>query len=150
MSVSTSTRGLCTFWLADHCYGVDVLDVQEVLMVHELTRVPCAPHIVRGLMNLRGLILTTIDLRRRMDLPAREGGPVSSSIVVRADDGPVSLLVDKIGDVVEVGPDTFEPSPEAPTGSARELIVGAYKLEGVLLLELDTKRVIADTTAAAV
>lgn len=150
MSVSTSTRSLCTFWLAGHCYGVDVLDVQEVLMVHELTRVPCAPPVVQGLMNLRGLILTAIDLRRRMDLPEREEGAATASIVVRAEDGPVSLLVDKIGDVVEVGPETFEPGPDTPVGGARDLIVGAYKLDGVLLLELDTKQVIADPTAAAV
>jgi len=150
VSVTTSTRSLCTFWLADHCYGVDVLDVQEVLMVHELTRVPCAPPVVQGLMNLRGLILTAIDLRRRMDLPERDQGVTPSSIVIRAEDGPVSLLVDRIGDVVEVGPETFEPAPDATTGTARDLVIGAYKLDGVLLLELDTKRVIADTTASAV
>lgn len=150
MSVTTSTRSLCTFWLAGHCYGVDVLDVQEVLMVHELTRVPCAPPVVQGLMNLRGLILTAIDLRRRMDLPEREDGTATASIVIRAEDGPVSLLVDKIGDVVEVGPESFEAAPEVTTGGARDLIVGAYKLEGLLLLELDTKQVIADPTALAV
>ena len=150
MSVTTTTRSLCTFWLAGQCYGVDVLDVQEVLMVNELTRVPCAPDIVEGLMNLRGLILTAIDLRRRMQLPERAKDSVAASIVVRAEDGPVSLLVDKIGDVVEIGPETFEPAPDAASGSARELVIGAYKLDGVLLLELDTKRVIADPTAAAV
>lgn len=149
MTTTTSTRSLCTFWLAGHCYGVDVLDVQEVLMVHELTPVPRAPHVVQGLMNLRGLILTAIDLRRRMELPEREPSETASSIVVRAEDGPVSLLVDKIGDVVEVGPETFEPAPDSMPGSVMELIVGAYKLEGVLLLELDTKRVIADPTANA-
>ncbi len=150
MSVTTSTRSLCTFWLAGHCYGVDVLDVQEVLLVHELTRVPRAHGVVEGLMNLRGLILTAIDLRRRMQLPERDRTTTAASIVVRADDGPVSLLVDRIGDVVEVGPETFEPAPDATTGSAREFVIGAYKLDGVLLLELDTKRVIADPTASAV
>ena len=70
--------------------------------------------------------------------------------MIRAEDGPVSLLVDRIGDVVEVGPETFEPAPDATTGTARDLVIGAYKLDGVLLLELDTKRVIADTTASAV
>ncbi|MEZ5218691.1 MAG: chemotaxis protein CheW [Ilumatobacteraceae bacterium] len=118
-------------------------------MVHELTPVPQAPHVVQGLMNLRGLILTAIDLRRRMELPDREASDTTASIVVRADDGPVSLLVDRIGDVVDVGPESFEPAPDAAPGSVMEFITGAYKLEDVLLLELDTKRVIADPTALA-
>ncbi len=150
MSVTTTTRNLCTFWLAEHCYGVDVLDVQEVLMVHELTRVPCAPPVVEGLMNLRGLILTAIDLRRRMGLPRRDPSLTPSSIVIRADDGPVSLLVDRIGDVVEACPESFEEVSDLPTGGPRDLVVGAYKLDGVLLLELDTKQLIADPTAPSV
>ena len=82
-------------------------------------------------------------------MPAGSLTSNAQDIVVRADDGPVSLLVDRIGDVVDVGPESFEPAPDAAPGSVMEFITGAYKLEDVLLLELDTKRVIADPTALA-
>lgn len=145
-----SATGLVTFWLDDCCYGVDVLDVQEVLAPHGLTRVPGSPDAVLGLMNLRGLIITALDLRQRMGLAPLADPTTATSIVVRSDDAPVSLLVDRIGDVVEVENMPFEAPPDTLTGPARDLIIGAYKLEDLLLLELDTTRAIADLTAVAV
>lgn len=145
-----SANGLVTFWLDDCCYGIDVLDVQEVLAPHGLTRVPGSPDAVLGLMNLRGLIITAVDLRQRMGLAPLTDPTTATSIVVRSDDAPVSLLVDRIGDVVEVENMPFEAPPDTLTGPARDLITGAYKLDDLLLLELDTSRAITDLTAAAV
>lgn len=149
MSAET-TRSLCTFWLAGQCYGIDVLDVQEVLQVREYTRVPCAPAVVEGLVNLRGLILTTIDLGRRLDLPPRSATTPASVVVVRSTDGAVGLVVDRIGDVVDVGAADFEAAPDNDGGTGRSLVIGAHKLDGVLLLELDTRRTIAEEPTAAV
>src|SRR5271166_5071324 len=106
----------CTFYLAGHYFGVDVLKVQEIIRYQEMTRVPLAPPVVRGLINLRGQIVTAIDLRRRLRLRERPADQQPLNVVVRSDDGAVSLLVDEIGDVLEVSQDAFERPPETLKG----------------------------------
>src|SRR5438128_7203570 len=98
-----------------------------------MPRVPLAPPVGRGLLNLRGQIVTAIDLRRRLELPERPAEQLPINVVVHTDDGAVSLLVDEIGDVLEVPENLFERPPETLRGAARELIRGAYKLAGRLL-----------------
>lgn len=132
----------CTFYLERHYFGLDVLRVQEVIRFQEMTRVPLAPPVVRGLINLRGQIVTAIDLRRRLELSERPADVTPVNVVVRTDDGAVSLLVDEIGDVLEVPEKAFEKPPDTLTGSARELIRGAYKLEQGLLLILDEEKAV--------
>jgi purine-binding chemotaxis protein CheW len=133
-------RQYCTFMVAGHYFGVDVLKVQEVIRYQEMTRVPLAPPAVRGLINLRGQIVTSIDLRRRLQLPDRPAELEAVNVVVQTEDGAVSLLVDEIGDVLEVSEKAFERPPETLRGPARALIQGAYKLRDRLLLILDTAR----------
>jgi purine-binding chemotaxis protein CheW len=132
----------CTFYLDGHYFGLDVLKVQEIIRYQEMTRVPLAPPVVRGLINLRGQIVTAIDLRRRLELSDRPADQVPLNVVVQTDDGAVSLLVDEIGDVLEVPEKLFERPPETLKGPARELIRGAYKLPDRLLLILDTERTV--------
>jgi len=107
-----------------------------------MTRVPLASPVVQGLINLRGQIVTAIDLRRRLELKPRPEGQLPMNVVVRTDDGPMSLLVDEIGDVLEMDADGFERPPETLRGVARELIRGSYKLKNRLLLTLDTERAV--------
>jgi purine-binding chemotaxis protein CheW len=135
-------RQLCTFALDGLYFGVEVRKVQEVIRYQEMTRVPLAPRVVRGLINLRGQIVTAIDLRRRLELPERPADRLPMNVVVRGDDGALSLLVDEIGDVVEVKEDAFERPPETLSGVARDLIRGAYKLKDRLLLVLDTEKTV--------
>jgi purine-binding chemotaxis protein CheW len=132
----------CTFYLDGHYFGIDVLKVQEIIRFQQMTRVPLAPPVVRGLINLRGQIVTGIDLRRRLGMKDRPADQLPVNVVVKADDGAVSLLVDEIGDVLQVSDKTFEPPPETLRGGARELVRGAYKLAGRLLLILDTDRAV--------
>jgi purine-binding chemotaxis protein CheW len=127
----------CTFYVAGYYFGIDVLKVQEIIRYQEMTRVPLAPPVVRGLINLRGQIVTAIDLRRRLELEARHDDQLPVNVIVRTDDGAVSLLVDKIGDVLDVEESLFEPPPETLRGTPRELIRGAYKLNDRLMLLLD-------------
>jgi purine-binding chemotaxis protein CheW len=141
------SRQFATFYLADLFLGVEVERVQEVLRFQEMTPVPLASSVVEGLINLRGQIVTAIDLRRRFGLAERPGDEKPMNVVLRTDDNPVSLLVDEIGDVLEIGDETFEAPPETIRGAARELIRGVFKLEGRLLLVLDTER--AMTVGAA-
>jgi purine-binding chemotaxis protein CheW len=147
---SDASRQVCTFRLDGVLFGVDVRKVQEVLRAQEMTRIPLAPHEVRGLINLRGQIVTAIDLRARLGLPARdEDAPPPMNVVVQTEDGATSLLVDEIGDVVEVDEATFERPPETLARRARELVRGVYKLQRQLLLLLDTERAIAVSSPAA-
>lgn len=129
-----------TFYVDDLFFGVDVLDVQEVLRFQQMTPVPQAPEVIEGLINLRGQIVTAIDLRRQLQLPRREGDKTPMNIVVRTSDGAVSLLVDEIGDVLDVDAATYERPPENLNSAARELIRGVYKLKDQLLLVLDTEK----------
>jgi purine-binding chemotaxis protein CheW len=132
----------CTFFVAGHYCGVEVRKVQEIIRYQEMTRVPLAPPVVRGLINLRGQIVTALDMRRRLELPERPDDQLPVNVVVHTDDGAVSLLVDEIGDVETVQEQMFEDPPETLRGTARELIRGAYKLSKRLLLILDTERTV--------
>ncbi len=132
-----ASRQLCTFFLDGHLFGVDAQSVQEVIRYQEMTRVPQAPPSVSGLINLRGQIVTAIDLRSRLGMKPREVGKLPMNVVVRSDEGAVSLLVDQIGDVIEVDAENFETPPDTLQGPAGELVKGAYKLDGRLLLLLD-------------
>ncbi len=138
----TDDRQLCTFRLDGHTFGIDVLRVQEVIRSQPMTRVPLAPPVVRGLINLRGQIVTALDLRRRLDLPDRPADQSPVNVVVTTDDGAVSLLVDEIGDVIAVSGRDYEEPPETLHGPARAFIRGAYKLPDRLLLELDLDRLL--------
>jgi purine-binding chemotaxis protein CheW len=140
-------RQFCTFFVDGSYFGIDVLKVQEVIRHQDMTRVPLAPRVVRGLINLRGQIVTAIDLRRRLDLPDRPADRLPVNVVVSTDDGAVSLLVDEIGDVLQVPETAFERPPDTLRGAARELIHGAYKLEDRLLLILNTERAVAPANA---
>jgi purine-binding chemotaxis protein CheW len=142
-------RQFCTF-LVDGLYlGIEVLQVQEVIRFQEMTRVPLASPVIKGLINLRGQIVTAIDLRRRLDLSERAEGSLPMNVVVRINDGVVSLLVDEIGDVVNVESDTYERPPETLSGIAKELITGVYKLKDRLLLALDTEKTVSLSALAA-
>lgn len=136
-------RRYCTFYLAGHFFGIAVEKVQEVIRYHEMTRVPLAAPEVEGLINLRGQIVTALDLRRRLQLPPRPEDRSPMNVVIRSDNEIISLLVDEIGDVIETDPADFEAPPETLHGPARSLIRGAYKLEKELLLCLDIERTIA-------
>ncbi|HKB00763.1 MAG TPA: chemotaxis protein CheW [Gemmataceae bacterium] len=142
-------RQYCTFFLDGHYFGIDVLRVQEVIRYQTMTRVPLAPPVVRGLINLRGQIVTAIDLRRRLGLPDRPDDRLPVNVVVSTDDGAVSLLVDEIGDVLRVPETAFETPPDTLRGPARELIRGAYKLDDRLLLILNTERAVALSNSGA-
>jgi purine-binding chemotaxis protein CheW len=96
--------------------------------------------VVAGLINLRGQIVTALDMRRRLELPERPAELLPANVVLRSSAVGASLLVDAIGEVVEVDDETFEPPPETTSGVARELILGAYKLPGKLLLLLDLRK----------
>lgn len=144
----SDTRQLCTFLIDNMLFGVDVMNVQEVIRYQEMTAVPLASSTVRGLINLRGQIVTAIDMRARLGIAARDVSELPMNVVATTADGVVSLLVDEIGDVLEVEERTFERAPETLSATFRELVPGVFKLDGRLLLLLDAEKVAALGTSA--
>lgn len=140
--VTNNPRQLCTFVLDGLLFGVDVVSVQEVIRYQEMTRVPLASSVIRGLINLRGQIVTAIDMRARLGSPPSTETELPMNVVLRTSDGVVSLLVDEIGDVLVADGRDFEPTPEVLSGVFREVVLGVYKLDERLLLLLDVERIV--------
>ncbi len=138
-----TTVQLCTFTVAGQDFGVEVRRVQEVLRHQEMTRVTLARRDIRGLINLRGQIVMAIDLRSCLGLPQGPPDAPPMNLVIRTDDGPVSLLVDRISDVIDVDEATAEATPPNLSGPARDFVRRTYPLAGGLLLLLDTDAVLA-------
>jgi len=130
----------CTFYLERSLFGVEVGKVQEVIRNQEMTAVPLAPKVVRGLINLRGQIVTALDLRERLGRPPAPSGQRPMNVVVRCEDGAVSLLVDEIGDVLDVDASGLERPPDNVGALSRELIRGVVQTSEGLLLVLDIER----------
>ena len=140
---------LSTFHIGKYLFGVDVALVQEIVRLQSMTPVPLSSPDIAGLINLRGEVLTAIDLRTRLRLPGASGGREPVNVVVRVDEEPVSLLVDEIGGVTEVSQVPFESTPPTVEPHVRELLLGAYTLPDRLLLSLDARKVLAIPAEAA-
>jgi purine-binding chemotaxis protein CheW len=137
------TRQYSTFKVADMFMGIELTRVQELLRFQEMTSVPLAPPAIEGLINLRGQIVTAVDVRRILGLPAMESEDSEPmNIVIQSEGGPVSLLVDEICDVLDVPVGASTPVPENMPARQRELIEGVYQLECGLLLIMNTARVL--------
>ena len=136
-----------TFYLNEICFGVPIEKVQEVLEFQNITPVPLSLPVLPGIINLRGQILTTFDLKTRLDLSESESGAQPMMIVVRTSEGPMNLIVDKIGSVVDVDPEQFEKPTETLKAGVRAVTTHVCKLEGLLLLALDTEKIIQSSEA---
>jgi purine-binding chemotaxis protein CheW len=134
----TELQQYCTFWIQGSLYGVEVEQVQEVIRHQGMTLVPLAPQAVAGLINLRGQIVTAIDLRRRLGVAERAAEELPMNVVVRTGEGAVSLLVDEIDDVIEVERPEMQPPPGSLDEASSLLLRGVYKLKHQLLLVLNT------------
>jgi purine-binding chemotaxis protein CheW len=133
---------LCTFDVDSLFIGIQITRIQEILRPQPVTPVPLTSSVILGLMSLRGQIVPVINLAERLGVQMQEGGSEAFNVLIRTADGPVSLLVDRVGDVVEVPLDSFEPAPDTLRPALRSLIRGAYKLEKRLLLALDAEAAI--------
>ncbi len=136
------SRQYATFEVADQLFGVEVEAVQEVLSFNEYTAVPLAPPAVGGLFNLRGQVIAAVDLRVQLGLARQSLDGSVMNVILRTDEEPVSLLVDRIGEVVDLDESSFEPPPDTLTGPVRDLVVGTFKLEGRLMLALNVKHAV--------
>lgn len=137
LATTTDQLQLCTFHVGPLFLGIDVKVVQEVIRYQEMTSVPLARPGVEGLINLRGQIVTAIDMRTQLDLEPAEDGRLPMNVVIRTEDLMASLLVDEIGDVVDIDPAQIEPPPATLPAQARKFVQAVYKMENQLLLLLD-------------
>jgi two-component system chemotaxis sensor kinase CheA len=147
-------RQFCTFYLGDLYFGVDVMQVQEVLRHQPMTRVPLTTNVVSGLINLRGQTVTALDMRTRLGLPAQVVGegssedPMPMNIVLRSGSEVVSILVDRIGEVLSVEDAARAAVPNTVKPEVGELLSEVYKLPDALLLPLEIDRIVAVTAHA--
>jgi len=139
-----ATQQFATFRVADMFMGIELSRVQELMRYQEMTSVPLAPRVVEGLINLRGQIVTALDMRRILGLNVfLNQDALPMIIVVQSEGGPVSLLVDEICDVLDVPLSAWTHLPENLSAEQRASLKGVYQLETSLLMVLNTDRVIS-------
>ncbi|MFA6297785.1 MAG: chemotaxis protein CheW [Nocardioides sp.] len=136
----------CTFWVDGLFLGVPVEQVQEVLRYQRMTAVPRAPHAVHGLINLRGQIVTALDLRCRLGLPPRPEEELPANVIVRSRGEVVSLLVDAVGDVIDTADAELQPTPANLPPGIQDVLRGVMPLAGSILLIVDADRAVDVTT----
>ncbi len=141
--VTTGTQDFVTVRLAGQTLGIPVLAVHDVLNSQKITKIPLAPDWVSGVLNLRGKIVTAIDLRRRLGLPPIEEGKTSMSVVVEHDEEPYSLQIDSVGEVLSLDDQLFEKNPVTLDPRWRDVSRGIYRLEKELLPILDVDKLLA-------
>ncbi|GGF35338.1 chemotaxis protein CheW [Aliidongia dinghuensis] len=137
-----------SIFIAGQMFGIPVLQVQDVLGPQRITRIPLAPPEVAGSLNLRGRIVTAIDVRTRLKLPKNTESKESMSVVVDQGGEQYSLLVDNVGEVLSLTSETFERNPATLDSAWRDVSNGIHRLDGNLLIILDVARLLDFATSA--
>ncbi|HEY0837038.1 MAG TPA: chemotaxis protein CheW [Azospirillum sp.] len=147
--VTSGNQDYVTMTIADQLFGIPVLQVQDVLGNQKITRIPLAPPEVAGSLNLRGRIVTAIDVRLRLNLKARAKDKPGMSIVVDLRGELYSLMVDSVGEVLSLSNEDFERNPATLDPRWREVSTGIYRLNGQLMVVLDVPRLLNFTNMEA-
>ncbi|NDY55632.1 purine-binding chemotaxis protein CheW [Desulfovibrio sulfodismutans] len=134
---------LVTFSIGEEEFGVDILKVQEIIRMMEITKVPRAPDFVEGVINLRGKVIPIIDLRKRFGLSTRDHDKHTRIIVIEINNMIVGFVVDSVSEVLRIPSNTVEPPPPVVSGLESEYISGVGKLEDRLLILLDLDRLLS-------
>ncbi len=139
---NTGTIQITTFLLGDELFGIDALHVQEILPHQKITAVPRAPEYIKGLINLRGQIITVLDLRSRLGFEQAGDDVVGMNLIVNSSEGQMSILVDQIGNVLDIATNRFSPPPGTIRGVAVHYIQKVCQLEEALLILLDADAIL--------
>ena len=142
MHDDTDFTELVTFTVAGQMFGLPIGRVQDVFKPSRITRVPLAGAEIAGVLNLRGRIVTAVDMRRRLEVNRREDGGSGMAIGIEVKGESFGLLVDAIGEVLKLPDGEREPNPINLGGKLANLSDGIYRLEGQLLVVLDIDRVL--------
>jgi purine-binding chemotaxis protein CheW len=140
MSAEIHEIQIACFRLGDDTYAVDIMRIREIIRLQKLTGLPKAPPFVEGVINLRGLVIPVISLRKRFDLPQRDGDSMTRLLIVTIARQVVGLMVDEMTEVITVPVKNLKPPPVAASGIGTEYLIGVCLVgEGmVMLLNLDT------------
>jgi purine-binding chemotaxis protein CheW len=138
------TLELATFFVGDALCGMDILKVQEINKLIEMTRVPKAPEYVLGILNLRGEIVTIIDLGKKLGLKSTELDDKTRNIIVSSNEEHIGLLVEQICDVVQAEWNRIEKPPSNIGNLQGKFFTGVYKTENSLIGILDVEKVLED------
>ncbi len=137
------------FQLANEEYGLDIMQVQEIILIGAITQVPQVPDYVRGLINLRGHVIPIVDLRRRFSLPGTDQPEEQRIIVVNVREKMIGILVDSVNQVTRVTADQIDPPPTSVSGIDHEFITGLVKFDERLVILLDIERLLTITEGEA-
>lgn len=140
---STEARGIVSFRVGGQWFGLPVLQVQDVINQTPLDCVPLAPEEVAGCLNLRGRIVTAIDMRRRLNLEPRKADETHMCVIVERSGELFALMVDDVGDVLWLSPDAYEPTPVTVPAAWRGISEGLYRLDDGLLLVVKIEDILA-------
>lgn len=140
-NLEPATRQFSTFYVSGRLYGIDVASVQEVTKTLPVTNVPLAPNFVHGLINLRGQIATAIGLRELFDL-GDQAPAEYMNVVCRQEGNLITLLVDQIGDVIELDRSSFESTPDTVAPHVAKFLQGVYKTQTDLLSIIEVKKIL--------
>lgn len=133
-----------TYQLQDEVYGVNVIQVQEVLRIIEITPVPGAPNYVLGIINLRGSVVTVIDTRSRFGLMPKESDDLTRIIVVEVNNNVIGMLVDSVSEVVYLHQSEIDTAPSFNSDDSSRFILGVTNQEDGLLILVDVNKLLAD------
>ncbi|NYZ15218.1 chemotaxis protein CheW [Azospirillum sp. RWY-5-1] len=147
--IASGSQDYVTMTIAEQLFGIPVLQVQDVLGHQKITRIPLAPPEVAGSLNLRGRIVTAIDVRLRLNLPGRPKNKPGMSIVVDLRGELYSLMVDSVGEVLSLLNEDFERNPATLDPRWREVSTGIYRLNNQLMVVLDVPRLLNFTNMEA-
>jgi purine-binding chemotaxis protein CheW len=131
-----------TFTIGGEMFGVNALNVQEIVLFQRMTEVPHSADYILGLINLRGQIVTAIDLRYRLTNENTEINEDSMNFILKTEQGICSVIVDDVGDVMDINENNMEPAPETMSAKMREYVSKICKLENRLLCILDIEKIV--------
>lgn len=137
---------IVSFHLGNEEYGLDIMRVQEIILVGDITQMPQVPDYVRGMINLRGHVIPVVDLRTRFDLPPCERSEEQRIIVVNLGSRTIGIVVDAVNQVLRMTPDQIEPAPAGITGLNHNFLTGLLKIEKQLIILLDIDQLFAEET----
>ncbi len=151
-TVKTQHKGagelqLVSFEVSGEEFAVDILAVQEINRMMDLTRVPQSPPEVEGVINLRGKIIPVLDLRRKFGMGSAERTEANRIIVVDVNNKVLGFIVDRVHEVLRISPDIVEPAPAMACSISSDFISGVAKLQDRLIILLDLQRLFGDSTA---
>lgn len=139
------TVQVVSFRLANEEYGIEITKVQEIILVGDITRVPQTAPFIKGLINLRSMVIPIVDLRLRFGMPEQAPGEETRIMVMNVSGKTIGIVVDAVSEVLRIAKDQIAPPPATVSGAGREHITGLAKLSQRLLILLDIERLLTES-----